>query len=191
MNDVDEPLTLLLQRATDGDAGAGERFFAAVHGELRRMAAAAMRQEAAGHLLQPTALVNEVFLRIWPSGCSWESRRHFFGAAARSMRQVLVDHARRRAADKRGGGALQVSFAAAAEAEADHAIDLVRLDELLRELERANPRHARLVELRHFAGLGIDEAADALGVSPATVKRDWAFVRAWLLDRLGGPGASP
>lgn len=177
-------LTLLLDRAAAGDAGANEAFYREVYGELRRQARAFLLREADAHLLQPTALVNEAFLKLWQDGARWENRRHFFAAAARGMRQVLVDEARRRDARKRGGDYERVSLGGLGEEEPSSAVDILRLDRLLDELEKLGPRFGRLVELRCFVGLGIEEAATVLEVSPATVKRDWAFVRAWLLDRL-------
>lgn len=178
--------TVLLAQASAGDPRAAGDFFRLAYGELRRMAGGAMRDEMPGHVLQPTALVHEAFLRVWDDGVRWENRRHFFGAAARSMRQILVDEARRRATEKHGGAAQRVSLSAADRESGLPGAerDLMRLDALLAELERLHPRYPRLVELRHFAGFGIEETADLLDVSPATVKRDWAFVRAWLLDRL-------
>lgn len=182
----DADLTLLLDQAARGDAAAGARFFRATYDELRRMAQRQLHGEHGGHLLQATALVNEAWLRLWPGQPSWDNRRHFFGAAARSMRQVLIDQARRRDAAKRGAGADHVSLAGVDEAQGDSDVDLLQLDRLLDRLEALNPRFPRLVELRVFAGLGVPECADLLDVSPATVKRDWAFVRSWLQDALDG-----
>ncbi len=178
-------LTLLLQRTGDGDTLAASKLFREVYGELRRLAASAMRGERPNHLLQPTALVNEAFLRLWDANPSWENRRHFFGSALRSMRQILVDHARHQASLKRGGDVQMLTLSAAIdEAGGAPSADLVHLDELLTELEALNPRYGRVVEYRYFGGFDLDETADLLDVSVATVKRDWAFARAWLLDRL-------
>lgn len=177
--------TELLQRASDGDPAAAATFFAQAYAELKRLACGALKGEAGADLLQPTALVHESFLRLWREGARWDNRRHFFGAAARSMRQILVDQARRRDTDKRGQDQPHLSLSAATEAPwADRSVELLALDALLDELQGLNPRYVRLIELRHFAGFDIEETADLLEVSPATVKRDWAFVRAWLLDRL-------
>lgn len=187
MDAVGENVTLLLGRAAAGDAAAAQAVFRSVYAELRQLAGAAMRRERDGHLLQPTALVSEAYLRLVQGSPQWENRRHFFGAAARAMRQVLVDESRRRDAEKRGGDVQHVTLGALdGEGQAAQS-DIVRLDELLRQLEALSPRYGRLVELRHFAGLGVEECADLLEVSPATVKRDWAFVRAWLRERLDGP----
>lgn len=180
------PITWLLQAHAEGDPAAASALFRGVYAELRRMAGAAMRDERHPDLLQPTALVNEAFLRIWNEGVRWDNRRHFFAAAARSMRQVLVDNARRRHADKRGSGAQAVTLALLENQPAEPGIDLVELGQLVEQLESTQPRLARLIELRTFAGLDIEACADLLDVSPATIKRDWTFARAWLLDRLGG-----
>lgn len=178
-------LTMLLDRAADGDVAAGQAVFAAAYRELHRLARAAMGSEQPGHMLQPTALVNEAFLRLCGDAPRWENRRHFFGAAARSMRQVLIDEARRRDTGKRGAGAQMLTLGAAADVSGPGInADLLQLEPLLQQLEALNPRYGRLIELRYFAGLGIEDTAALLEVSPATVKRDWAYARAWLLDRL-------
>ena len=178
-------LTLLLQRSGDGDSASANSLFREVYGELRRMAATAMRGERPNHLLQPTALVNEAFLRLWDTTPSWDNRRHFFGSAMRSMRHILVDHARRQMSQKRGGDAYLLTLSAAEnEPVKVPELDMLSLDELLTELEAINPRYAQVVEYRYLAGFNLDETADLLNVSLATVKRDWAFARAWLLDRL-------
>ncbi|HEX7029372.1 MAG TPA: sigma-70 family RNA polymerase sigma factor [Gammaproteobacteria bacterium] len=182
MNDND--VTQLLERVNQGEARAYDDLIARVYEELRRMAANRMRMEAAGHTLQPTALVNEACLRLMDSGTDWQNRRHFFGAAAEAMRRVLVDHARRRDAAKRGGGLHRVTLTNLELEGAGADVDLLALEEALKQLEAESVRLARLVELRFFAGLSIEEAAAALEVSPATVKRDWSFARAWLLERL-------
>ncbi|HEX7047684.1 MAG TPA: sigma-70 family RNA polymerase sigma factor [Gammaproteobacteria bacterium] len=179
-NDV----TLLLERVNQGEARAYDALIGRVYEELRRMAANRMRMEAAGHTLQPTALVNEACLRLIGSGTDWQNRRHFFGAAAEAMRRVLVDHARRRDAAKRGGGLRRVTLTNLDIEGAGTDVDLLALEDALTKLEGESQRLARLVELRFFAGLSIEEAAAALEVSPATVKRDWSFARAWLLERL-------
>lgn len=148
------------------------------------MAVNRMRMESAGHTLQPTALVNEACLRLMGGGTEWQNRRHFFGAAAEAMRRVLVDHARRRDAAKRGGGLLRVTLTGLDLEDAGADVDVLALEDALQELEAENTRLARLVELRFFAGFSIEEAAAALDISSATVKRDWSFTRAWLLERM-------
>jgi len=181
-------ITRLLADARDGGRPALERLFALVYGELRGMAESRLRRERPGHTLQPTALVNEVYLRLDPDKAAWENRRHFFGAASQAMRRILVDHARRRLADKRGGGLARVTLAdlEVASPEADY--DLVALDESLEALERDEPRLAAVVTMRVFAGMSIEESAEALDLSPATVKRDWLYARAWLAEQMGVGG---
>lgn len=177
-------LTLLLQAAGAGDDGAYARLFNAVYAELRKVARASMRREASGHTLQPTALVNEAYLRLVPAGSGWENRRHFFGAAAEAMRRILVDHARRRGAQKRGAGLERVTLSGVDVPAGDGGLDVLLIDVALTELAAERPRLAELVTLRYFAGMSIEDAASALGISPATAKRDWAFARAWLADRV-------
>ncbi len=159
-----------------------------VYDELRRLAGALMRGERPGQTLQPTALVNEAYLRLAGAGAPWTDRPHFLRIAARSMRQILVDHARARGAHKRWGGLQRASLtdaqAIAAGPEGD--AFLAALDEALSRLEAIDPEQSRLVELRFFAGLSIEDAADVLGVSPATLKRRWALARAWLHRELAG-----
>lgn len=177
-------VTLLLQRVNQGEQRAYSELFELVYGELRRMAVGRMRMEGQGHTLQPTALVNEACMRLMDGETDWQNRRHFFGAAAEAMRRVLVDHARRRNAAKRGGGLHRVTLTNLDVESPDSDVDLLALEDALKVLESESPRLARLVELRFFAGLSIEEAAAMLEVSPATVKRDWSFARAWLLERL-------
>jgi RNA polymerase sigma factor (TIGR02999 family) len=178
-------VTRLLAAARDGERKALEQLYAVVYGELRGMAESRLRRERGGHTLQPTALVNEVYLRLDPAKDSWENRRHFFGAASQAMRRILVDHARRRLADKRGAGLERVTFADLDVAAPQADVDLLALDGALEELQHNEPRLAEVVTMRVFAGMSIDETAQALELSPATVKRDWTFARAWLADRMG------
>ena len=178
-------LTLLLKAASSGDRAAHERLYQAVYAELRRVAGANLRRERVGHTLQPTALVNEAYLRLAPS-CSFENRRHFFAAAAEAMRRILVDHARQRRSAKRGGNLERVTLAGVdIAAEEGAVVDVLAVDAALTELAASKPRLAELVSLRCFAGMSIEEAAGALGISPATAKRDWAFARVWLAERIG------
>ena len=149
------------------------------------MAGARLVRERSGHTLQATALVNEAFLRLAPGEQNWQNRAHFFGSAARAMRRILVDHARRHQASKRGGSEAQkVTFSDLVLVGEEPNFDLVALDEALDALAKDEPRLAEVVQLRFFAGLGIPETASLLGISPATVKRDWTYARAWLLERM-------
>lgn len=177
-------LTRLLKSMGSGQQGAREEFFELVYRELKSMAGAQMARERPGHTLQPTALVNEAFLRLAPGEQQWQNRAHFFGSAARAMRRILVDHARRHQSSKRGGEAQRVTLADLAVAGEQTDLDLLALDEALDALAKDEPRLAEVVQLRYFTGLGIAETADLLGISPATVKRDWTFARAWLLERM-------
>jgi RNA polymerase sigma-70 factor, ECF subfamily len=176
-------VTQLLQAARAGDRVASDRFYQAVYSELRRIARANMRREARAVTLQPTALINEVYLRLAPEE-GWQNRQHFFGAAAEAMRRILVDHARRRLSQKRGGEFRRVTLTGIDVPVPEKEVDVLRVNDAIEQLETERPRLARLVSLRFFAGLGIEEAAAALEISPATAKRDWAFARAWLHERL-------
>jgi RNA polymerase sigma factor (TIGR02999 family) len=159
---------------------------AAVYNELRRIAASYMRRERPGQTLQATALVHEAYLRLAGANSPWTDRRHFIGIAARSMRQILVDRARARGAEKRWAGLDRVSLNDSLIAERPGDAILPALNEALDRLEAIDPEQARIVELRYFVGLSNEEAADALGISPATLKRRWALARAWLFRELGG-----
>lgn len=180
-----ESLETLLRRWRDGDRPAGDRVMAMAYSELRRMAAYYFRRERPGHTLQPTALVNEVFLKL-SSGepVHWIDRTHFFSVAARQMRLILIDHARRRKAARRNDTRIPISLVRGAGNSAPQLEDLLAVDEALQRLEDLDSRAARVVELRVFGGLKEAEIADALEISTATVKRDWNFARAWLLSRL-------
>jgi RNA polymerase sigma factor (TIGR02999 family) len=156
----------------------------AVYHELRRLAAAYMRRERPGHSLQATALVHEAYLRLAGAGTPWTDRQHFLGIAARSMRQILVERARARSAQKRWGGMNRVTLTETIAAASHEDALLPALDEALSRLEAIDPEQARIVELRYFAGLSIEETAAALGLSPATVKRRWTMARAWLFREL-------
>jgi RNA polymerase sigma-70 factor (ECF subfamily) len=183
-------VTELLHAWAQGDAQASESLVRLVYEELRRQAQLALRREEQGHTLQPTALVHEAWLRLVDQqDARWESRTQFFAIAAEMMRRVLLDHARSRQALKRGGGAVQVSLgdstpAAPTEGSALDAVDVIALDDALTRLAVMDPQKARLVELRYFVGLSIPEAATALGVSTATIGREWAIARMWLRREL-------
>lgn len=179
------PLTRILQAVRRGDAEASDRLWPMVYEELRALAHARMSGQSPGHALQTTALVHEAYLKLVGSDDpGWEGRRHFFGAAAQAMRQILVDQARRKARIKHGGDFRRQDLddgAAWIEAPVD---DMLALDEALTELEAVDQRKARLVMLRYFAGLSMEETATALGVSVPTAERDWRYVKVWLYDRL-------
>ena len=189
MSDAGE-VTRLLERASAGDANARATLFDVLYRELRRLAEAAMRAERANHTLQPTALVHEAFLRLATDHGRFESRAHFLGVAAGAMRRVLVDHARGRNAKKRGHGATLVTVEDLDDLPrpAVEELDLVVLDEALERLTTLDARQGQIVELRFFGGLSVEETADALRISPATVKRHWTVAKAWLLRELEGPG---
>jgi RNA polymerase sigma factor (TIGR02999 family) len=179
-----DDITRLLQSVEEGREGAREQLFEQVYSELKVMAGAQMRRERQGHTLQPTALVSEAYLRLTPGDESWQNRAHFFGSAARAMRRILVDHARRHQAEKRGSDAQKVTFGDLAVAAEEPDLDVLALDEALDALAQKEPRLSEVVQLRYFAGLGVGDTAEMLGISPATVKRDWAYARAWLLERM-------
>ena len=177
-------ITLILQDLENGVAGAADRLAEAVFGDLHQIAEGAMRGESDGHTLQPTELVDEAFVRlVGQRKTSWQSRAHFFAVASRTIRHILVDHARHRRRQKRDHG-LRVTLDESIAEMPDKSIDLIALDEALEQLDAAAPRQARVVELRFFGGLEVDETAHALGISAATVKRDWTFARAFLLRSL-------
>jgi RNA polymerase sigma factor (TIGR02999 family) len=178
-------VTELLRAWGAGDAEASEALLPLVYAELRRQARRALRREGEGHTLQATALVHEAWLRLdGQHDARWESRTQFLAVAAQMMRRVLVDHARTRRARKRGGGATQVSLGDANQVAAPDNVDVLALDDALARLATLDPRKARLVELRYFAGLSIPEAAAVLGISPATVGREWVVARMWLRREL-------
>lgn len=180
-SETDESV-LAMMRLTGGT----EEIFPSVYKELRRLAARQMLREGKNHTLQPTALVNEVFLRLMGDGNrSWDSRAHFFAAAAIAMRRILIEKARARLGKKRGGGRKRVPLTSDCFVqEGNAAIDVLTLDEAISALEQADPRKGQVVKLRYFAGLGSAETAKVMGLSKATVDRDWAFSRAWLLRRI-------
>jgi RNA polymerase sigma factor (TIGR02999 family) len=183
---MQEETTRLLLEAAGGNRAAADALLPLVYDELRAIAAQKMRSERADHTLQPTALVNEAFLRLVDqTRVQWQGRAHFCAVAASMMRRILVDHARRRDADKRGAGQRPVVLDEAfAPSGGQNPVDIVALDDLLNRLAELNERHARVVELRFFGGLTVEETAHALGISPATVKNDWRAARAWLLIHL-------
>jgi RNA polymerase sigma-70 factor (ECF subfamily) len=183
-------VTGLLQAWSDGDETALERLIPLVEAELRRLARAYMRRERQGHTLQTTALVNEAFIRLVDAQqVRWNDRAHFLGISARLMRRVLVDHARARGYQKRGGGAQRVTFGEALAIAPEPSVDLVALDRALEALATVDARKARVVELRFFGGLSVEETADVLHLSTDTIKRDWRLAKLWLLRELEGEPA--
>jgi RNA polymerase sigma factor (TIGR02999 family) len=184
-------VTALLRAWSRGDAAAGDRLVPLVYGQLRRQAARYLRRERRGHTLAPTALVHEVYLRLARHRSGWKSRAHFFGVAAQAMRRILVDHARRHRAGKRGGSWCRVTLGDAAAAAGPADLDLLALEDALTALAAIDPDKARLVELRFFGGLEIEETAEVMGVSASTVTREWRMARAWLYRRVskGSPAA--
>jgi len=174
-------VTQVLEEVREGKAGAREELLQLIYDELHRMADRSMRDQPAGHTLQPTALVNEAYLRLMGGEeIAWESRAHFLGTAARAMRSILVDMARARAARKRGGGDVRITFKADLHGRSDAAESVLAVHEALAKLEEVDPRKAEVVQLRFFAGLDVDETARVLDTSKRTVERLWTLARAWL-----------
>ena len=185
---MSEDVTQLLQNYSAGEPGSENQLYGLVMNELKRIATAYMRRERAHHTLQPTALVNEAYLKLIDQNrVEWQSRAHFYGIAANIMRRILVDHARSKSAVKRGGEVTTLCLD-------DHDVadvgldqpDLLALEDALDELSQFSKRQATVVELKFYGGLNVEEIAAATNSSPATVKRDWAFAKAWLHDRLSG-----
>jgi RNA polymerase sigma factor (TIGR02999 family) len=185
-----ESVTELLVACQQGNTAARDELIAVVYNELRRLAARYLRAERRDHTLQPTALVHELFVRLFANSApvTWQNRAHFFAVAAQTLRRILVDYARTHQAQKRGGTQVRLSLTAAEGWVDERAPDLVALDEALSELTQLQPRAARIVELRFFGGLQENEVAKVLDVAPITVKRDWKVARAWLLSRLAARG---
>ncbi|HEU0253565.1 MAG TPA: sigma-70 family RNA polymerase sigma factor [Pyrinomonadaceae bacterium] len=183
-------ITQLLAEWSDGDQSALDELYPLVYEELHRLARRYMSRERKGHTLQTTALINEAYVRLVDQrNVHWANRSHFFAISAQIMRRILIDHARRHAYAKRGGGAHQVSLEEAATVVPDQSLDLVRLDEALKSLAEMDPRRSQVVELRYFGGLNNEEIAGVLKVSENTVTRDWNMARAWLYQQLSGSAA--
>lgn len=180
MGDAHE-VTLLLSALTRGDQDAGARLIPVVYNELRRLAGSYMRHERPDHTLQATALVHEAYLKlVEQQSVNWQSRAHFFGVAAQLMRRILIDHARGHLRQKRGGEYKKVSLNDAFIFSPEQSVELLAVDESLQRLAKLDERQARVVELRFFGGLSVEEAAAVLGISAKTVKRDWSVAKAWL-----------
>jgi RNA polymerase sigma factor (TIGR02999 family) len=184
-------VTQLLVNWGQGDSQSLEALIPLVYDELRRQARRYLRRERPDHTLQSTALVHEAYVRLVDQRqANWRNRSQFFGVAAQLMRRILVDHARSRLAVKRGAGVPKLAIAEEVAALEMRNVDLIALDTCLSELEKLDPQQSRIVELRFFSGLSIEDTADALGISTATVKRDWALAKAWLYREINGSAAS-
>ena len=186
MAEEQEEVTRVLKAASEGDAQAAEELIPLVYSELRKLAAWRLAQEKAAHSLQATLLVHEAYLKLSPGEQRWDGRKHFFSAAAEAMRRILIDRARRRKAIRHGGDMHQTEFAedaiAASKAQDD---EVLAIHEVLDRLAKEEPRKAEVVKLRYFAGMTIEETAEALDISTPTAKRDWTYARAWLYRELG------
>jgi len=184
-------ITELLAEWRDGKQSALDELYPLVYDELHRLARRYMSRERKGHTLQTTALIHEAYVRLVDQkNVQWANRSHFFAISAQIMRRILIDHARRHAYAKRGGGARQVSLEEAAIVVPDHSEELLRLDEALKSLAEMDPRRSQVVELRYFGGLNNEEIAGVLHISENTVTRDWNMARAWLYQQLTGSGAN-
>jgi RNA polymerase sigma factor (TIGR02999 family) len=181
-------VTVLLRAWSDGDEAAFEQLLPLVEAELRRLARTYMARERRGHTLQTTALINEAFVRLVDTqGLRWQDRSHFLAISARLMRRVLVDHARARGYQKRGGGAQRVTLTDALVITSEPSVHLIDLDRALESLGAVDPRKAKVVELRFFGGLSVEETANVLHLSTDSIKRDWRLAKLWLLRELEGP----
>jgi RNA polymerase sigma-70 factor, ECF subfamily len=178
-------VTVLLSKINEGDSSAPEKLLPLVYDELRKLASGYLKNERPDHTLQATALVHEAYLRLvdWEN-VSWQNRAHFFAVSAQVMRHILVDHARKKKAEIHGGNLQKLALDEAISFSQSREVDLVDLDDALKDLEKLDERQSKIVELRFFAGLSIEETAHALGVSTMTVSRDWNFAKAWLYRRL-------
>ena len=187
MSEASENVTQLLVDWSSGSKQALDRLVPIVYDELRRQAARYLKRERVGHTLQTTALIHEAYLRLVDQkNVHWQNRAHFFGIAAQLMRQILVDHARTRKRAKRGGSRIRVSLNEATAVATVRDLDIVALDEALARLAEIDPQQSRVVELRYFSGLNVEETAEVLGISPATVKREWRIAKAWLHREISG-----
>lgn len=187
MQERPENITELLASYGRGDKESLDQLIPIVYDELRRQAARYLRREQAGHTLQTTALIHEAYVRLVDQrNMQWQNRAHFFGIAAQMMRRILVDHARSKKRAKRGGSDIRVSLGDAEVAAKDQELDVVALDRALERLARIDEQQSRVVELRFFSGLSVEETAEVMGISKSTVKRDWSMAKAWLHRELSG-----
>lgn len=188
-NDVSHQITLLLADWNNGDTNARDELLPLVYDELRQMARRSLRREAPNHSFQTTDLIHEAYLKLAKhEGQSWQNRSHFFGVAAKAMRHILVDYARSKQSEKRGGGRQRVPLADGIALGPDRSLELVALDDALKTLESLDPRKSQVVELKFFGGLTNEQMAEVLKISTETVKRDWRFARNWLLRELAVAG---
>jgi len=188
--DTTSEITLMLKAWSGGDQTAREKLLSAVYDELRQIASQCLRRERPHHTLQSTALVHEAYLKLVNlSEVSWQDRAHFFAVAAQVMRHILVDYARHQGAEKRGGGLEKLSLDEAVSFTSERDLDLLALDEALAQLASFDPQQSQVVELRFFGGLSIEETAAVMGLSTATIKREWTLAKAWLHQRLSGGSA--
>jgi RNA polymerase sigma-70 factor, ECF subfamily len=185
VNSSQQEVTRLLIRLMDGERAVLDDLLSLVYAELRRLAAGYLRHERPGHTLQPTALVHEAYLRLVDqTQVQWQNRAHFFGVAAQMMRRILVDHARSQQAEKRGGDIQKLALDENIDVSGERAAELIALDEALARLAALDPQKSRIVELRFFGGLSVEETAEVLGVSAPTVKRQWRMAKAWLYGQV-------
>jgi len=193
MSTDDGQVTLLLRAMKNGDQSAAEKLLPLVYKELHRLAKSYMRRERPDHTLQPTALIHEAYLRLAHDDVDWQSHQHFIGIAANVMRRVLVDHARARNAEMRGGRLERVELEEGLAISKERSSEVIALHDALNRLEALNPRRAKVVELRYFGGLSVEEVAAVLDMSPRSVKRDWALARPWLFKEIqkSAPGDRP
>ena len=182
---MENDVTQILKAVKAGRRDATDALLPIVYQELRQLAASKLKKEVTNHTLQPTALVHEAYLRLLGSiDDNWENRAHFFGAAAEAMRRILIDHARARKSQKKGGDANRISLQSIGELSFEKADDLIALDDALKELSRVDKEKAELVKLRFFVGLNMQQVAETLGVSLRTAERSWAFARAWIYRQM-------
>jgi RNA polymerase sigma factor (TIGR02999 family) len=186
MHEDQGEITLLLKAMKGGDRSASEKLLPLVYKELHCLASSYMRRERPDHTLQPTALINEAYLRVGGDQVDWQNREHFIAVAANVMRRVLVDHARAHNTQLRGGGLQRVELEETFTVSGDRSEEMLLLDEALEKLQKINPRQAKLVELRYFVGLSFEEIAPMLGIAVRSAKRDWAVARVWLFKEIYG-----
>jgi len=181
----DGQVTILLQAMNRGDKSAADQLLPLVYSELHRLAKGYMSRERRDHTLQPTALINQAYLRIaQQENVEWQNHSHFIGFAANVMRRVLVDHARERNAAMRGGKQVRVDLDEGIAVSKERSAEILLLEDALTRLEQLNPRQAKVVEMRYFGGLSVEEVASVLGIAPRSVKRDWALARMWLFEEI-------